>query len=147
MKLVWILLFPAMIWGCSDPSENDAQNKKNADSKSSTDTEKPVNPEDLIEIVGNKYTEYYDAAKTKIKFQGEQDENKQRHGKWTYYFENGKESNISFYKNGVLHGFMQVKRPNGALYYHGDFEEGKKVGVWKYYDERGKFSHEINYDK
>ncbi len=145
MKLVWILLCSLLVWGCSDSSENDEKVNKNK-TTSSQEEEEEVNPEELVEVVGNTYTEYYDAAKTKIKFQGEQDENKERHGKWVYYFENGKESNVSFYKHGVLHGFMQVKRANGALYYHGDFEDGEKVGVWKYYDEQGKLSQEINYD-
>lgn len=135
-----------MIWGCSDPAENDEANSSSKKTTSS-ETEKTVNPEELVEVIGSTYTEYYDAAKTKIKFQGEQDENKQRHGKWVYFSESGKEMNISHYKNGTLHGFMQVIRPNGALYYHGDFKDGERVGVWKFYDEQGKFSHETDYDK
>ncbi|MCR9171723.1 MAG: hypothetical protein NXI10_04475 [bacterium] len=146
MKLAWILLCSLLIWGCSDSAE-DGKKKKNNDSENSSQTEAAVNPEDLVEVVGSTYTEYYDAAKTKIKFQGTRDDNEQRHGKWVFYREDGKESSISHYKHGVLHGFSQVKRPNGAFYYHGEYEDGKKIGVWKYYDEKGKFSHEINFDE
>lgn len=146
MKLVWILLCSLLIWGCSDPSETEENGKKENQTNTSQ-PEKPVNPEDLVEVEGTTYTEYYDAAKTKIKFQGEQDENKERHGRWVYYSEAGKEMNISHYKHGVLHGFMQVKRANGNFYYLGDYKEGKKVGIWKFYDESGKVANEINYDE
>lgn len=144
MKLVWILLCGLLVWGCSD-SQDTEDTKEKTENQTQNDT--TVNPEDLVEVVGSTYKEYYDAAKTKIKFQGEQDENKQRHGKWVYYFQNGKESNISFYKHGVLHGYIQVKRPNGMLHYTGAFEDGKKVGVWKYYDEQGKLAQEKNFDE
>jgi len=146
MKLVWILFCSLLIWGCSDPSENE-ENETVKKSNANPKTEKPVNPEELVEVIGNTYTEYYDAAKSKIKFQGEQDENKERQGRWVYYSEEGKEMNISHYKHGVLHGFMQVKRANGNFYYHGDYIDGKKVGTWKFYDESGKIDYEKNYDE
>lgn len=146
MKLVWILFCSLLIWGCSDSSGGEGKNGKN-ETSGKDQSEKPVDPKDLVEIVGSTYTEYYDAAKTKVKFQGEQDENKERHGKWVYYREDGKELNITFYKHGIQHGFIQVKRPNGTLHYTGEFEEGQKVGVWKFYDEKGKVTNEINYDK
>ncbi len=145
MKLVWIFFCYLLIWGCSDSQEKEESETKE-NTKGAPQTEKPVNPEDLIEVVGNTYKEYYDAAKTKIKFEGEQDENKERHGKWVYYSEAGNEMNTSHYKHGVLHGFMQVRRPNGAFYYHGDFIDGERSGLWKFYDEQGKFSYEKNYD-
>lgn len=146
MKLIWILLCSLCLWGCTDSSETEESGKNNK--KTDTlESEKPVDPAQLVEVIGSKYTEYYDVAKTKIKFQGEQDDNKERHGRWVYYSESGKELNISHYKNGVLHGFMQVKRPNGTFHYHGDFKDGERVGVWKFYDEKGKVSNEINYDK
>jgi len=132
------------MWSCSD--NQDTETNKEKTEKQSQPNE-PVNPKDLIEVVGSTYKEYYDAEKTKIKFKGEQDENKQRHGKWVYYYQNGEESNISFYKHGVQHGFIQVKRPNGILHYTGEFEDGKKAGVWKYYDEKGQLAREENYDK
>lgn len=145
MKLVWILLFSLLILGCSDSPENKEEDNNSEPSK--TEVKTPVNPEDLIEVKGSMYSEYYDAAKTKLKFQGEQDDNKQRHGRWVYYSEAGKEMSISHYKNGVLHGFMQVKRANGAFHYHGDFDNGERTGVWKFYDEQGKLANEINYDE
>lgn len=143
MKLVWILFCGLLLIGCSDAQ--DTADKKDKTEEESQD--KPVNPKDLVEVVGSTYKEYYDAAKTKLKFQGEQDENKQRHGKWVYFFENGEEANISFYKHGVLHGFIQVKRPNGNLHYTGEFAEGQKVGDWKYYDEQGRLTQEKNFDE
>ncbi|XOV66896.1 MAG: toxin-antitoxin system YwqK family antitoxin [Fluviicola sp.] len=145
MKLAWIVFCPLLIWGCS--SDSDEGKKGEKDKNNTEQIEEQVDPKDLVEVVGSKYTEYYDAAKTKIKFQGEQDENKERHGRWVFYSESGKELSVSHYKNGVLHGFMQVKRPNGSFHYHGDFEDGERVGVWKFYDEKGEMVNEINYDE
>jgi antitoxin component YwqK of YwqJK toxin-antitoxin module len=144
MKYIWIVLCAALLWSCSE--ENKAKPESEEKSKSESKTpETELNPEDLVELKGNLFTEYYDAAKTKIKFQGEHDENGKRHGKWVHYHKNGTEASITFYTNGIRNGFSSVKRPNGAMYYHGEYKDDKPVGVWKYYDEKGVFSHEKDY--
>jgi antitoxin component YwqK of YwqJK toxin-antitoxin module len=134
-----------LVWGCSESEENLKTKKDVAKKEIVNDT--PVVKEDLIEVFGTTYTEYYDAAKSKIKFQGEQDEEKRRHGKWVHYFENGTEASMTFYTNGIRNGFSSVKRPNGAMYYHGEYKDDKPAGIWKYYDEKGVFTHEQNYDE
>lgn len=146
MKLIWIILCTALVWGCSESQET--SEKKSSPEKSNEQiSTAPVNKEDLIEVVGSTYKEYYDAAKTKVKFQGEQDAEKKRHGKWIHYFENGTEASVTFYTNGVRNGFSSVHRPNGAMYYHGEYVDDKPAGIWKYYDENGKLTSEHNYDE
>lgn len=105
----------------------------------------PIDKSLLVEIKGNQYTEYYDLEKKKIKFQGNQDKDKERHGRWTFYFENGQEASTSEYSHGVLHGYSVVKHSNGSIYYHGEYADGKKIGVWKTFDERGKLTNEQDY--
>lgn len=145
MKLTWIVLCSIVLWSCSNTEETEAT-KSTKETKSTSGQELPVDPDDLIEVRGNVYTEYYDAEKSKIKFQGEQDAEKRRHGKWVHYHENGLEAGVTFYIHGKRNGFSSVKRPNGAMYYHGEYKDDKPVGVWKYYDESGKFLREYNYD-
>lgn len=145
MKLIWILLCTVLVWGCSDSEEIKKEKKDITTEEPVSDV--PIKKEDLITISGTTYTEYYDAAKSKIKFQGQQDEQKRRHGKWVHYLENGTEVSITFYTNGVRNGFSSVRRPNGVMYYHGEYKDDKPSGIWKYYDEKGVFTHEQNYDE
>jgi antitoxin component YwqK of YwqJK toxin-antitoxin module len=104
----------------------------------SANVEKPKNekPADLVVIENGLYTEYY-PGKKHIKFQGQQDEFKQRHGRWTFYSESGLELSITHYMQGIKHGHSIVKDPNGNLNYIGEYDNGKEIGVWKMYDEKG----------
>ncbi len=90
------------------------------------------------------FTEYYPDGKN-IKFQGQQDDDKKRHGQWIYYSETGEELTITHYDHGVMHGHTIVKYPNGKLHYVGEYDQGKEIGVWMIYDENGNMS-EKNYD-
>jgi len=144
MKLTWIIICSLLLWSCTDAEEKE-KTTTSKEKQTSENSEKPVNPDDLVEIKNNIYTEYYDVEKTRIKFQGEQDSEKRRHGKWVHYHPNGLEAGVTFYINGVRNGYSSVKRPNGAMYYHGEYKDDKPVGVWKYYDENGKFSYDHDY--
>ena len=100
--------------------------------------------ESLVEISNGKYTEYY-PGKKKIKFQGTQDDEKRRHGKWVFFDENGTEISTTFYDHGKKHGHSIVKYPTGVLYYYGEYHYDKMIGVWKTYDEKGKLVSEKDY--
>lgn len=102
-------------------------------------------PEDLVVIENGLYTEFYPGKKN-VKFQGQQDDLKQRHGRWTYFSESGLELSITHYMHGVKHGHSIVKYPNGNLHYIGEYDNGKEIGVWKMYDEKG-VKTETEYDK
>ncbi|TXI87107.1 MAG: hypothetical protein E6Q37_02665 [Crocinitomicaceae bacterium] len=92
--------------------------------------------EDLVVVKNGLFTEYY-PGKKQVKFQGQQDELKQRHGRWTFYSESGIELSITHYIHGVKHGHTIVKYPNGNMHYVGEYDNGKEIGKWQMYDEQG----------
>lgn len=92
--------------------------------------------EELVVVNNGLFTEFY-PGKKQVKFQGMQDEQKQRHGKWTFYSETGEELSITFYEHGKKHGHSIVKYPNGNLHYVGEYANDKEIGEWYIYDEKG----------
>jgi len=105
---------------------------------------KPKKVENLVEIKNGVYTEWYPGKKN-IKFQGPQDNNHLRNGKWVFFSEGGEELSITFYENGKREGFTIVKYPNGRLHYRGEYQDDKIVGDWITYNEKGKVTSEQHY--
>ena len=102
--------------------------------------------ENLVDIKDGIFTEYY-PGKKQIKFQGPQDENGARDGKWTFYSEKGFELGISNYTHGKKDGVSIVKYPNGVLHYFGEYANDEMIGTWKTYDQQGKIVSEKDYSK
>ena len=48
--------------------------------------------------------------------------------------------------DGVRNGEAVVYHENGNIHYVGNYENGKEVGIWKFYDEEGKLLKEVNRD-
>lgn len=119
---------------CSEPNEEVNEHV----------TEEVVPEENLIEINGNVYTEYY-PGRIKIRFQGTQDEEGKRHGKWSFYNEKGIEMSMTMYEHGLKHGHSIVKYENGATFYLGEYYQDKQIGVWKTYTPDGKLESEKDY--
>tara|TARA_R110002072_G_scaffold302860_2_gene489209 strand:+ start:3572 stop:4054 length:483 start_codon:yes stop_codon:yes gene_type:complete len=105
----------------------------------------PANQEGEIVIDGSTYIEYYPGGRKKIKFQGEQDENGERNGKWLYFSEEGLELSITNYSHGKKHGFTLVKYPNGNIHYTGEYNNDEMVDLWKTYSEQGLKINEKDY--
>ena len=105
-----------------------------------------VNPaeEQLVEIKDNIYTEWY-PGKKQIKYRGGQDDQNRRHGKWSFYAENGLELSVTMYENGKREGFTVVKYPNGAIRYRGEYLHDEMVGIWTTFDEKGNIANETDY--
>ncbi len=143
MKFTLILLLSAMVLSCSEEKEPIVTERE---SPKETVEKAPVvnDTEGLIEIVGNVYTEYY-PGKEAIKFQGKQNENGERQGKWLYYSESGVELSITSYENGKKEGHSIVKYPNGAVNYFGEYKNDKPVGVWETYSPEGKLLSKKDY--
>jgi antitoxin component YwqK of YwqJK toxin-antitoxin module len=135
MKYLFILLSLVSILYCC--STNETTNKKK-------DTKKEI--ENLVDIKDGIFTEYY-PGKKQIKFQGPQDENGARDGKWTFFSEEGIELGISNYTHGKKDGVSIVKYPNGVLHYYGEYTNDEMTGVWKTYDQQGKLVEEKDYSK
>ena len=105
---------------------------------------KSTKKESLVEVRDGIFTEYYPGKKQK-KFQGEQDENGQRQGKWTFYGPEGLELSTTHYEHGIRHGHSIVKYPNGAIHYYGEYNMDQQIGILKSYDMQGNLTEEKDY--
>jgi len=138
MKSKLLLFCSLILVSCGDDKTTENNSKENSEITSE-------NPEELIEIVGDTYTEYYPNKKS-VKFKGTQDEEGRRHGKWVYLSESGKELSMTMYEHGKKHGHSIVKYPTGAIHYFGEYENDQKIGVWKTYDGGGKLTSEDTFE-
>lgn len=129
MKFVYLIGLLLFVTACSE--EKKEQPKK-------------VEVENLIEIKDGIYKEYY-PGKKEVRITGPVGDNNVREGKWTFLSKNGTEMSICFYQNGKKEGHSIVKYPNGALNYVGEYHNDKQIGVWEFYDEKGKFKNKIDY--
>jgi len=73
--------------------------------------------------------------------------NKERIGKWSYWYPNGNLWSEGHYKDGVENGIKTVFHENGEKYYEGKLKEGKRIGIWKFWDQDKNLLKEVNYDK
>jgi hypothetical protein len=72
---------------------------------------------------------------------------KKRDGKWIYYYENGNVWSEGFFRNGKSDGKRTTHYDNGKIFYEGYYEEDRRVGIWKFYDEKGAFIKSVDYSK
>jgi antitoxin component YwqK of YwqJK toxin-antitoxin module len=107
---------------------------------------KELEVENLIEYKNGIYTEYYPGRK-KVKMRGAQDKNKVRNGKWVLLSPSGKELSITFFEKGLREGHTIIKYPNGSINYVGEYLHNEQIGVWKFYDEKGKLIREEDYSQ
>jgi antitoxin component YwqK of YwqJK toxin-antitoxin module len=126
-----LLLFVVLLFAASCTDGSDEKPKKEKE-------------EVLIEIKDGIYHEWY-PGKKQVKYKGGQDENKKRHGVWTFYSEGGNELSVTNYEHGLREGFSIVKHPNGALHYRGEYHNDQTVGIWSTYNEKGEFISETDF--
>lgn len=114
-------------------------------------TEQPVasqeQPQQTIESVSTEDGEniiYYADGKVKIKGMKK---NGKREGLWVSWYHDGTKWSECEYKDGLKHGINISYYPNGKKLYEGKYKNDSQVGVWKYYEETGALSQEVNYDK
>ena len=81
-----------------------------------------------------------------IQMSGEFKANK-RDGKWIAYYENGNLWSEGFFKNGKSDGKRITHYENGKVFYEGYYKEDRRVGVWKFYDEKGALVKTVDYEK
>ena len=82
----------------------------------------------------------------KLQMTGEYKDGK-RDGKWMYYYENGNIWSEGYFKNGKSEGKRVTHYETGRVFYEGYYEQERRVGVWKFYDENGKFLKSVDYSK
>jgi antitoxin component YwqK of YwqJK toxin-antitoxin module len=127
-----VILSAIFLAACSSDTEGAENKAKKAQEKV------------LVEVKDGRYTEWY-PGKKQIKFQGGQDDNKKRHGIWTFYAENGTELSVTMYNHGLREGHTIVKYPNGAIHYRGEYMNDETVGLWTTYDEQGNVLSEKDF--
>lgn len=137
--LFYSLLLGSLILLSCDSSKNE---KETQDETAAV--EEKIEKEELIEVKGNMYTEYY-PGKKQIKFQGPQDDDKKRHGLWKFFNENGIEISSTMYSHGLKHGHSVVKYDNGAIFYVGEYSNDVQIGIWKTYDKNGNLNSEKDF--
>ncbi len=60
--------------------------------------------------------------------------NGDRHGKWTYWFQDGRKWTESLYENDLRVGPTIVWKESGFKNYEGSYSKGKPHGTWTFYD-------------
>lgn len=90
-----------------------------------------------------KIAKYYESGN--LEYTGTFDREGKRHGKWTYYYQDGKIWSEAAYQNGERHGPSAVYFQNGNKRYEGNYLHNSQTGKWLFYDEQGKLVKELNY--
>lgn len=129
MKYSW--LFILLLFSFSNCKENNITNSKPiTEIKQDTQT--------------GEFIEKYDNGAIKIK--GDLVKGL-RQGVWVSFYENGTQWSESTYLFGMREGAYKIFYPNGRLKIHGAYKNEKKVGIWYFYNEDGKFEKEIDFDE
>jgi antitoxin component YwqK of YwqJK toxin-antitoxin module len=142
MKYLHLIALSLFIIGCSsEPEAPETPKTETPQIQQKSDNKIKAPTDELVEIKGKMFTQYYPGKKN-IEFQGPQDAEQRRHGKWSFYSESGEEMSTTMYSHGVRHGHMIVKHDNGVISYVGEFKDGMKVGIWKTYTRQGELIEE-----
>lgn len=72
--------------------------------------------------------------------------NGEKHGKATYYFENGAVKETGSFADGYKTGEWQQFHADGSKASVGEFKNGKKSGQWKVWDANGNLRFDMSYD-
>jgi len=146
MKYIFFILLCIGLISCKseETSSTSEESTSELELADTTSTDPVIDKSELIDIDGDQFTEYYPGRK-QVKFQGPQDENGQRHGKWLYYSETGLELSMTMYEHGNKEGHIMVKYPNGQMHYTGEFSNNVPVGQWKTYSIEGVLTSEKDY--
>jgi antitoxin component YwqK of YwqJK toxin-antitoxin module len=102
-------------------------------------TEDPENSYMAREIL------YY--ANGNKRMDGRYNQDKQKHGKWVYWREDGKVWSEGYFYEGKDDGMRKTWHENGTKHFQGRYDKGDRIGIWKFWDESGKLVKEIDYDK
>jgi antitoxin component YwqK of YwqJK toxin-antitoxin module len=72
----------------------------------------------------------------------------ERNGPARYWYEDGVRSKEGAYSNNQFEGpWTFYHRKNGEVSQTGNFEKGKKTGLWKYFDKQGRLEETCYYEK
>ena len=140
------IIFIFVLCACCENASTES-NKINSDTnvEDESDAKTGLYKPGLIDTIDYQYQEWY-PGRNQLKIEGMFDEQYKRHGKWVFYDKNGIELSMTTYTHNLKQGFSIVKHPNGVIYYRGEYNQDKKVGLWTFYNDKGEKINEINYD-
>jgi len=139
------IIFIFVLSACGENASTES-NKINSDTnvEDESDAKTGLYKPGLIDTIDYQYQEWY-PGRNQLKIEGMFDEQYKRHGKWVFYDKNGIELSMTTYTHNLKQGFSIVKHPNGVIYYRGEYNQDKKVGLWTFYNDKGEKINEINY--
>lgn len=88
---------------------------------------------------------YYENGQKRV--EGNYNAEGKKHGKWAYWYENGNKWSEGFFTEGLDDKKRTTWHENGKLHFTGRLENGKRIGIWKFYDENGNVTKELDYNK
>jgi antitoxin component YwqK of YwqJK toxin-antitoxin module len=88
---------------------------------------------------------YYENGQKRV--QGSYNSDGKKDGKWVYWYENGNKWSEGYFNEGLDDNKRTTWHENGQLHFTGRLDNGKRIGVWKFYDETGRLTKELDYDK
>ena len=140
------IIFIFVLSACGENASTES-NKINSDTnvEDESDAKTGLYKPGLIDTIDYQYQEWY-PGRNQLKIEGMFDEQYKRHGKWVFYDKNGIELSMTTYTHNLKQGFSIVKHPNGVIYFRGEYNQDKKVGLWTFYNDKGEKINEINYD-
>ncbi len=140
------IIFIFVLCACGENASTES-NKINSDTnvEDESDAKTGLYKPGLIDTIDYQYQEWY-PGRNQLKIEGMFDEQYKRHGKWVFYDKNGIELSMTTYTHNLKQGFSIVKHPNGVIYYRGEYNQDKKVGLWTFYNDKGEKGKEIIYN-
>ncbi len=140
-KTALILSILTLLISCNNEAEKTETPQPEGPQITVQPQEVPVNnPESFT---GEEYLEYHENGQLKIK--GMYDQNGERSGICTSFYDNGIKWSESYYTEGTLDGHSVTFFPNGKVRYIGEYKNGEKIGRWTFKDEAGNVVEEKNF--
>jgi antitoxin component YwqK of YwqJK toxin-antitoxin module len=88
---------------------------------------------------------YYESGNKRV--EGSYNKDGKKDGKWTYWYDNGNKWSEGYFTEGLDDKKRTAWHENGELHFTGRLDKGKRIGTWKFYDEKGNLTKELDYDK
>lgn len=150
MKQIFLILLATAILSCSNDTEK-------PDVKVSAPAVIPSQQQNTYQVTipgtatGNdsipengEYVKKYENGQ--IQMQGMM-KNGKREGLWKSFYEDGTPWSQTTFKEGKKDGPTTTWYENGKKRYEGNYKNDSESGIWKYYDEKGVFIKDFDYDK
>jgi antitoxin component YwqK of YwqJK toxin-antitoxin module len=88
---------------------------------------------------------YYESGQKRV--EGHYNADGKKDGRWVYWYENGNKWSEGYFSEGLDDRKRTTWHENGQLHFTGKLDKGERIGVWRFYDENGKMTKELDYDK